>query len=385
MLEAPVSAHLNPAITKSLCYWALSLALFACNPGQKEAAPPTPKWYKGNTHSHTVLCGHADSTPEAVARWYHDRGYNFLILSEHNIFIDPDSVRLPADKRADFILIPGEEVTGREAIHTTGMNTRRFVPAQLPEGFMNEPDATAREAKRRILQMHVDSVLQAGGAPILNHPNYVSGIHADNILRVRRLHLFELFNGHPDVHNWGNELHASTEQKWDSLLTAGMLIYGVSSDDAHTFQEWSPQNSNPGRGWVMVRSDTLEPGAITYAMEQGDFYATNGIILSDVSFENKQYRVQIDTAHTREELESPFVTGKKDSVGTEGYLIEFIGPGGQVLEKAGGTQAAYGLGNGEAYVRCKLSYTRRNPDGGYEQFFAWAQPWFSDGRDKIAR
>lgn len=382
MLEAPVSAHLNPAITKSLCCWALSLALFACNPGQKEAAPPTPKWYKGNTHSHTVLCGHADSTPEAVARWYHDRSYNFLILSEHNIFIDPDSVRLPADKRADFILIPGEEVTGREAIHTTGMNTRRFVPAQLPEGFMNEPDATAREAKRRILQMHVDSVLQAGGAPILNHPNYVSGIHADNILRVRRLHLFELFNGHPDVYNWGNELHASTEQKWDSLLTAGMLIYGVSSDDAHTFQEWSPQKSNPGRGWVMVRSDTLEPGAITHAMERGDFYATNGIILSAISFENKQYRVQIDTAHTREELESPFVTGKKDSVGTEEYLIEFIGPGGQVLEKAKGTQAVYSLANGEAYVRCKLSYTRRNPDGGYEQFFAWTQPWFSDGRDK---
>ena len=384
MFEPQGYPTLNPIFSKLAC-WALSLALFACNPGQKEAPTPPAKWYKGNTHSHTVLCGHADSSPKAVARWYHDHGYNFLILSEHNIFIDPDSVPLPADKRSDFILIPGEEVTGREAIHTTGMNIRRFVPAQLPDGFMNEQDANSREAKRRILQMHVDSVLQAGGAPILNHPNYVSGIHAEDIIHIRRLHLFELFNGHPDVHNWGNELHASTEQKWDSLLTAGLLIYGVSSDDAHTFQEWAPRKSNPGRGWVMVRSDTLAPAPITQAIERGDFYATNGIILSDVSLDNKQYRVQIDTAQTRKELESPFVAGKRDSVGSEGYVIEFIGPNGQLLEKKASTKAVYSLSNAEAYVRCKLAYTRQNPDGSYEQFFAWTQPWFSDGREKIAR
>ena len=51
-------------------------------------------WYKGNTHVHTTLCGHADTTPDAVAQWYHDRGYNFLILSEHNKFIDPSTVEL---------------------------------------------------------------------------------------------------------------------------------------------------------------------------------------------------------------------------------------------------------------------------------------------------
>ncbi|MCB0549421.1 MAG: CehA/McbA family metallohydrolase [Phaeodactylibacter sp.] len=342
------------------------------------------RWYKGNTHSHTVLCGHADSTPEAVAAWYHDHGYHFLILSEHNLFIDPDSVALPADKRADFILIPGEEVTGHQHIHTTSMNTRRFVPAHLPEGLTDENGDTIRETKRLILQSHVDSVRRAGGAPILNHPNWLSGIHAEDIRHVHRLHLFELYSGHPDVHNWGNELHASTEQKWDSLLSAGLLVYGVSSDDAHDFKKWSPEVTNPGRGWVMVRCDTLTPDAITHAMEHGDFYATNGVILSEVSREGMQYQVAIDTALTFRELDSPFVTGKKVSQGQPGFLIEFIGPGGQLLNKQETTRAAYELANAGAYVRCKLSYTRPNPDGGYEQFFAWTQPWFSDGRDTIS-
>ena len=39
------------------------------------------KWYKGNTHVHTVLCGHADSTPEFVAQWYHDAGTTFSSLA----------------------------------------------------------------------------------------------------------------------------------------------------------------------------------------------------------------------------------------------------------------------------------------------------------------
>ena len=34
------------------------------------------EWFRGNTHAHTVLCGHADSSPEVVAKWYHDHGYN---------------------------------------------------------------------------------------------------------------------------------------------------------------------------------------------------------------------------------------------------------------------------------------------------------------------
>ena len=63
-----------------------------------------------------------------VAQWYHDHGYNFTILSEHNRFIDPTTVKLSGEVREDFILVPGEEVTGRKHIHTTAMNVGKLVP-----------------------------------------------------------------------------------------------------------------------------------------------------------------------------------------------------------------------------------------------------------------
>ena len=97
---------------------------FLCRPLVLE-----PNGTKENTHVHTTLCGHADSTPEFVAQWYHDRGYHFLVLGEHNKFIDPSTVKLKGEIRDDFLLLPGKEVTG--PVHSTAMNISRLVPWNL--------------------------------------------------------------------------------------------------------------------------------------------------------------------------------------------------------------------------------------------------------------
>src|ERR1041385_6337438 len=43
----------------------------------------TARWYKGNTHTHT-LNSDGDSTPDEVVRWYRSHGYQFLVLTDHN-------------------------------------------------------------------------------------------------------------------------------------------------------------------------------------------------------------------------------------------------------------------------------------------------------------
>ena len=301
------------------------LALIICLAGCSQ-----PKqWYKGNTHTHTVLCGHADSTPEAVTKWYHDRGYNFLVLSEHNIFIDPADVPMPDNKRDDFILIPGEEITGGSHAHTTALNT---------VGLVN-PAREKREgaSKTEVIQDHVDGTIEQHGHAILNHPNFNYMNSAADIRPVKGLHMFELYNGHPKVNNFGNDDHISIEAMWDQLLSDGMLIYGVSSDDAHNFLKLGPDISNPGRGWVMVRSGSLTPDAISHAMYHGDFYATSGVMLSELESNQDNISVTVDEEATARELESTFVTGHKVGNGTPGYKIEFITDGGKVLNEVDGT------------------------------------------------
>jgi len=327
-------------------------------------------WYKGNTHAHTVICGHADSPPEVVAAWYHDHGYNFLILSEHNHFINPDSVILPRNHRADFILIPGEEVSGPKIIHSTAMNIKGLVTS----------DKTL-EVKFQIIQDHVDITGQAGGKTILNHPNYRYAVASEDILPVKGLYLFELYNGHPLVENAGDSTHQSTEAIWDELLTHGMTVFAVSSDDAHYFATIDSAHSNPGRGWVMVNANELSGAAISEAMTTGSFYASNGIILKKCSITPKEYRVVVDELKTALELKSPELKGKKEDDAVAGFLIEFIGPEGRVLSTVMGSSASYPLKDAPEYVRPRISYRRNHPNGDAEVFYAWCQPAFTDGRD----
>ena len=322
-------------------------------------------WYKGNTHAHTVLCGHADTTPELVAKWYLDRGYNFLILSEHNIFIDPETIKLPKGRRKDFILVPGQEVTGHKHIHTTAMNIKSRVPAR----YYNDE-------KHKIVQNHVDSVINKGGHSILNHPNFHYALNHHHLGKVKKLYMFELFNGHPSVNNFGNDKNDSTEQMWDKLLSQGMLIYGVSSDDAHHFKKWGSKLSNPGRGWVMVNSNgKLDADSLTNAMLHGDFYASSGVFLSECKKSRSSYSVIVDHEASVKEISKAHVTGKKTKQ-QDGCKIEFIGDNGKILQSHEGLQSSYKINDKISYVRVKVTLTHKS-----NQYFAWGQPIFLDDRN----
>ena len=56
------------------------------------------QWYKGNTHTHS-LWSDGNDFPEMIVEWYIERGYDFLVLSDHNVlsqgerWIDVERVR----------------------------------------------------------------------------------------------------------------------------------------------------------------------------------------------------------------------------------------------------------------------------------------------------
>ncbi len=330
---------------------------------------PQAAWYRGNTHAHTVICGHADSSPEVVTQWYHDHGYNFLILSEHNHFLNPDSVVMPENLRDDFILIPGEEITGPRTVHSTAMNIDGVV---IPDKEL--------KVKRKIIQNHVDITRDVGGKTILNHPNYKYTVSDSDMALVNGLHMFELYNGHPYVDNNGDDQHPSTEVLWDRLLSQGMTLYAVSSDDAHHFAAMDSVHSNPGRGWVMVRAPELNGDAIAVAMQAGDFYASNGVILKKCTAKKGKYYVAINEAQTLNELTLPELRGRRVESTEPGFLIEYIGPRGEVLSTTRGLTAVRSLQGASQYLRPRVTYFRNHPAGGSEAFYAWGQPVFIDGR-----
>jgi hypothetical protein len=338
-------------------------------------------WYKGNTHTHTYRSD-GDSSPEAVAQWYFDHGYNFLVFTDHNMF-DPEDL-VDVSSWTHFILIAGGEITGRQwlrkgqdyeswsPVHTTAQNV-----TDMPDWSLD--DAT----KANIIQFEVDGTIAAGGKPILAHPIWLNSQNEYDIFPVEELHMFEIYNGHPDAYwNYGTNGYPAQEELWDRLLTMGMEIYGVCADDTHTLTiNHNPNTSGPGRGWVMVQADELTPDAITEAMDRGDFYSSYGVFLKTVFSDGKHYIVEADEKATQNEISQPHMFGsvRNAGKGPEGFKIEFIGPGGKVLKTNYSHKGEYRFKPQDAYVRCRVTYSRPSDDG-FEEFFAWTQPIFTDGR-----
>lgn len=297
------------------------------------------RWFRGNTHTHTTESD-GDSPPEVVAQWYRDHGYDFLVLSDHNVFTDPRTLAHLVD--STFLLIPGEEVTAafRSApVHVNGLNLPGVVEPRTAETLVGT------------VQANVDAVRDVDGVPHINHPNFRWALSAEVIAQVTNDRLLEIFNGHPEVHNSGGGGRPSLEEIWDDLLTRGMRIYGIAVDDAHHFTgEFSPRRSNPGRGWIAVRAPRLEAGAIMEALEAGWFYASTGVELRDVIVAPARIEVHIAAR------------------GDFRYTTTFIGEGGRVLAETGANPAFYELTDGTSYVRARVV-----DSGGA---VAWVQPVF---------
>jgi hypothetical protein len=321
-----------------------TLALLALSAVAGSGSPQAPgqaagRWYKGNTHTHTVNSD-GDSTPDEVVRWYREHGYQFLVLTDHNYLTNVDGLNAVHGASEKFVVIQGEEVTSSAAsrpVHVNGLAVESLV--QPPKA------ATIGEA----LQQSVDGIRRANGVPHVNHPNFGWALTAEDLRQLERNKLFEIFNGHPQVNNVGGGGVPGLEEVWDRLLSSGRLMYGIAVDDAHHFKRpGDPAASGPGRGWVAVRAPRLEARAIVEAMENGDFYASTGVELLEY------------------QATSTSISLKVRATNWSKYRIQFIGREGRLLAEQTEPAVTYTFKGDEGYVRARILESN-----GYR---AWTQP-----------
>jgi hypothetical protein len=323
---------------------ALTAALCALIIAQTRETSSTPKgrWYKGNLHTHT-LNSDGDSTPHEVTTWYREHGYNFLVLTDHNHLTDIAGLNAIHAAKEKFLLITGEEVTDsyeRKPIHVNAFNPARLVQPQ-------HGDSVAAT-----IQNNVNEIRHAKGIPSVNHPNFHWAITVQDMMAIKGLGLFEVYNGHPGVNNAGGGGFVSLDEMWDALLTGGQRLYGIAVDDAHHFKRFGKEYSNPGHGWIQVRAESLTPEAILAAIEAGDFYSSSGVTIRNISVSRTEYRVEVAPAANWQEKTTTY----------------FIGEGGKVLAQTFEETAVYKFSGNEKFVRARVESS-----GGSN---AWTQPVF---------
>jgi hypothetical protein len=379
------------------------VSVFGCRDSESDSR----KWYKGNLHTHSYWSD-GDEFPEMIMDWYKFHGYNFVGLSDHNILAEDekwikvinsriyedgfqkylakydsqwvthkvDSGRIlvklktyaeykPLFEDDKFLIVQSEEISDKfegKPIHVNVTNVKERIEPQGGESVSN------------VMQRNVDAVLEQRkktGVPMfphINHPNFFFAISIQDLIDLRGERFFEVYNGHPMVNNYGDSLRPGTEQMWDMINIAYSnrnqpLMYGLATDDSHNYHQVGSAYSNAGRGWVMVYADSLKPASLVSALENGDFYASTGVTLTEVTVKNNTLKIKIDPS---------------DNVK---YTIDFVGVAkgeekSRVLKSLSATEASLELTDQYLFVRARITSDRikENPfkDGDVEM--AWTQP-----------
>lgn len=307
---------------------------------------PSKNWFKGNLHTHTSASerGPGDTAPEHVSEWYHEHGYDFLVLSDHNHRTILDGTDA---ERANWPhLIPGEEITaafGEAPVHLGGIGTRELVGPHEGQSMVET------------LQANIDAIEKAGGLATLNHPNFRWSYSDREIIATHGAWAMEVFNGHPGVNNQGGGASPSAESIWDRVLVSGRRMFGVATDDAHHFQgEFGPRRSNPGRGWIAVRANDLSDTSLLEGMSRGDFYASTGVKFAELEVRGREIVMEIEP----------------DADFHLKYTVVFTGPNGRELWTTSGESARFTLSRIDDYVRATVYASNGEK--------AWTQPVFGD-------
>lgn len=412
----------------------VAVGLVAHAPGQSLRASDTERWYKGQTHMHT-LWSDGDAAPELAMKQYKDYKFDFVVMTDHNVIpnierwfpVDSpsekrltterveqlkslfgadsvvlreengkkemrlktiDELKAMFDEPGKFLVALGEEVTSR--VHINGLNLRERIAPTPPS---SDPAYVMKKVVSEVAEQS-----QRFGVPMMahiNHPNFSEGVTPGDFVEANTAHYFEVYNGHGSVHNWGNpKKHMySTDKIWDIVLALrlikdrGDILYGVGTDDAHDYFHRGAGGSIPNRGYTMVLAKALEPNALVEGILAGRFYASCGVHLDSIEADEKQYVVDIQA--------EPGVTYTTQFIGTrKGFdqttqpilgedgkplpngALSYSDDIGVVLSETTADPAVYTFQGDEIYVRAKVisSKVMAEPFKEGDVAAAWCQP-----------
>jgi hypothetical protein len=278
------------------------------------------QWIRGSFHGHTAEYSECASVPllESV-EWYRSVGARFMAITDHNHVTDLAEICV---KYPDMVFLQGFEHSRGLDMLFVGRGATNVVDSPLDRSL-----ASARELLTVVCHpdprgdgtyWSVDSLRELGTRP--------DGIEA--------------YNGH-----YGVELLRKSGCRprftsfWDSVLTAGIRVWGYANDDLHDAPDF-------GNAYNMVNVRDLTAEAILSAAKRGCCYGSTGLHAKSIQVAEGVITVEVDAE----------CDGR------------FVGPGGRALTTGRGTCFKHAM--------TEASYVRFEGAGDSGEIFL--QPVFND-------
>ena len=264
--------------------------------------PENGQYYKANLHCHTTVSDGA-KTPAEVKEMYLAHGYSVVAFTDHDVLIAhpelADEKFLPLNGFEAEVMVPKE--SGLQVRKTCHLCYIALEPDQLTMPFYhrekylfgNAPSYRDQlkydESKPDYVRSYTPECInemialgkENGFFVTYNHPTWsledfgdYTAYHGMDAMEISNFSAFS--EGYPEYN----------ERVYDDMLRAGERIYCVSADDNHNRHPETSGRWDSFGGFVMIKADRLEYRTVTKALQNGDFYASEGPKIHDLWIED---------------------------------------------------------------------------------------------------
>lgn len=278
---------------------------------KKYLLPENGNFYKANLHCHTTYSD-GRKTPEEVKEIYQKLGYSIVAYTDHDILV-------PHPELCDdsFLALNGFEVEINEPadnkygyrkcchICFVGLEPENVVQpcwneayvwgnarSHIPEVAVDENDSGyIREYTSVGICDIMKKCRDKGFFVTYNHPTWSLEDYSD-YMNYDGMNAFELFTGSSNSGGFDDY----NPRVYDDILRSGKKIYGVGTDDNHNFAPDDSRRSDSGWAWTAVKADKLEYRTVTKALEEGNFYSSEGPEIYDLWYEDGKVHITCSEA-----------------------------------------------------------------------------------------
>lgn len=259
-------------------------------------------FYKANLHCHTTFSD-GSYTPEQMKEEYKSHGYSVVAYTDHDIYIAHPDLR-----DEDFLPLNGFEIEvgakdgprraakcchlcfialdEKNLIHPL-WHRSKYLASHAPE-HKDEVlfDENVPDFEREYTPENINTMIKIGREKgffvTYNHPTWSQESYPE-YMAYSGMNAMEICNygscclGFPDYN----------ARVYDDMLRDGKKIYCIGADDNHN----RFGNNDSFGAFTMIKADKLEYGAITKALESGNFYASQGPEIYDLYVEDEKVHI----------------------------------------------------------------------------------------------
>ena len=296
---------------------------------RKYLLPENANSYKANLHSHST-CSDGQYSPEELKQLYKAQGYSVFAYTDHDIFLQHND--LTDDT---FLALNGYEmeVNQRKADATLASGCSKTChmclialdPDMVTPVCWHREKYLFRNAVNYRDQVKNDESLpdyervysgegisemmtlgrEGGFFVTYNHPTWSTEDYTD-YTNYNGMHAMEIVNHECVVNGYADH----NERVYDDMLNVGKRIYCVATDDCHNLKGMFG-------GATVIKADKLEYKAITNALVNGNFYATEGPEIKQLYIEDGKLYVESSAAsHIRIDTGTRFAKQVLNTNGT---------------------------------------------------------------------